>query len=233
MSSNTIEIVHGAKAAASLQMQRDIDLLDGLERQSVPFVRFYDWASPTITYGHFIDPTQYLKPHVDFDLAKRPTGGGLLFHVHDFPFSVAIPAHHPKYSGNTLDSYHMINEVVLGAVLEVCGGSISLDVQGKESSYSEFCMASATKYDLLLNGIKIGGAAQRRTKHGFLHQGTIFLTLPPWDKLEEALIDGKEVVKVMKSTSCGLCREEEVEEVRGKLKNAMEKAFTTFFNYCF
>jgi lipoate-protein ligase A len=39
-------------------------------------------------------------------------------------------------------------------------------------------MARPTKYDVMLQGRKIAGAAQRKTKAGFLHQGTIALLCP-------------------------------------------------------
>ena len=40
---------------------------------------------------------------------------------------------------------------------------------------SEACFANPVRNDLLLDGRKVAGAAQRRTRGGFLHQGSIQL----------------------------------------------------------
>ena len=40
---------------------------------------------------------------------------------------------------------------------------------------SDACFANPVTDDVLLNGCKIAGAAQRRTRRGFLHQGSIQL----------------------------------------------------------
>ncbi|MDB6081003.1 MAG: hypothetical protein JWO53_275 [Chlamydiia bacterium] len=231
MPSYPLEISNDGKRSALWQMQRDQELIDGLISQEAPLLRLYEWERPTISYGHFIDPEKYLrKESIPFELVKRPTGGGMLFHVEDFVFSVVLPSSHPRYVKNVLESYEFINEIVLQSVLQVCGGLLSLEENEMTGSLPEFCMASPTKYDLLLNGYKIGGSAQRRTQHGFLHQGSIFLTLPPWQLLEESLHDGVAIVSQMKKASKGLCKQEEVEEVRKKLEVALITAFREALN---
>lgn len=227
MSSDSFEIITDGRASAILQMERDQALIDSLQKRKRPCLRFYEWERPTITYGYFIDPVKHLRgDSASFDIAKRPTGGGILFHVEDFAFSVAVPAHHPRYSENVLENYRFINDIVLQAVRRVCGGCFSLeDKKEGKGVHQEFCMASPTKYDLLLGGAKIGGSAQRKTKYGFVHQASIFLTLPSWDELEGILHRGKEVVASMKATSLGLCAKEELPRVREELMQAIVDGF--------
>ena len=50
-----------------------------------------------------------------------------------------------------------------------------------------FCMAKPTIYDVVYQGRKIAGAAQRRRKNGYLHQGTISLAFPQMGLLNEVL----------------------------------------------
>jgi lipoate-protein ligase A len=50
-------------------------------------------------------------------------------------------------------------------------------------------MAKPTKYDVMWEGKKVGGGAQRRTKYGFLHQGTISLGRPDEEFLSGILLD--------------------------------------------
>ena len=57
-------------------------------------------------------------------------------------------------------------------------------------------MAKPTQYDLMVEGKKVGGAAQRRTKNGFLHQATIALALPPISLLQ-AVVKNSAVIEAM------------------------------------
>ena len=141
--------------------------------------------------GYFLKPRELLKMERiesrGIELARRPTGGGIVFHLWDFAFSVLVPARSSLYSQNTLHNYALINRAVLAAVKQFLQGSVlpELALQKLSSSCSGFCMARPTKYDVVVAGKKVAGAAQRKTKGGFLHQGTIALTLPDFELLEE------------------------------------------------
>jgi lipoate---protein ligase len=144
--------------SALWQMQQDQLLIDNLPHQTELSVRFYEWAQPTITYGCFLDPMEYLTaPIPGFEMVKRPTGGGMLFHVQDFPFTVAVPAAHPKFSANVLENYRFVNEAVIRALQEVMGDMpLKLIEKSQDSGFSQFCMATPTRYDIMLQGQKIG-----------------------------------------------------------------------------
>ena len=77
------------------------------------------------TFGYFVNPGKFLDlDHVrekGLNLARRPTGGGIIFHLWDMAFSVIVPAHCPEFSMNTLDNYAFVNCVVLEAVGEFAG----------------------------------------------------------------------------------------------------------------
>lgn len=181
---------------AQENMQIDAELLEGAGQLKGPCVRFYEWERPSITYGYFIDPEKFLRldrlQQLGIDLARRPTGGGIVFHLFDMAFSALIPAHCSLFSRNTLDNYALINRAVLQAVEQFLYHRSSLemtavDLEGLQESCSHFCMARPTKYDVMWKEKKIAGAAQRKTKAGFLHQGTIALCLPDTKLLEQVL----------------------------------------------
>ena len=86
------------------------------------------------------------------------------------------------------------------------GESLRLDllqheINGASAHASQFCMAKPTKYDVLFQGRKVGGGAQRRTKYGFLHQGTLCLCLPTNDFLNEILLFPQNIVQSMQIQS--------------------------------
>jgi lipoate-protein ligase A len=67
---------------------------------------------------------------------------------------------------------------------------------------SEACFSNPVIDDLLLNGRKIAGAAQRRTRGGFLHQGSIQLpNLAPSLSDRFARLLGAEIEQVNYSAS--------------------------------
>jgi lipoate-protein ligase A len=179
-------------ASAEENMRLDASLLESEESQ--PVLHLYEWERVSATYGYFHRPEDYLNvgaaERKGLQLARRPTGGGIIFHLWDMAFSVFIPAHRPEFSPNPLENYAFVNRAVLAAVQAFLGKELSLiteDAPALQPTCSHFCMARPTKYDVLLEGKKIAGSAQRKTKKGFLHQGSIALTLPLAGYLDELL----------------------------------------------
>lgn len=206
-------IIGTGKASAAQNMAWDEELLSGLSGQNAnPILHLYDWSGPSATYGHFIDPSKLLcmssaEAH-GLQLARRPTGGGLIFHMTDWAFSVLVPAGHPAFSVNTLENYAFVNKMVMEVVGKFSGKQAALSLlpaeEKAEGAVRHFCMAKPTRYDVMLNGRKVGGGAQRRTRSGFLHQGTISLALPDEAFLDKILLPGTCVSQAMRSNTCTL-----------------------------
>lgn len=189
-------IIDTGVQTAEENMQFDAALLEKVETFSQPILHFYEWQTDSATYGYFIQPAELLNlekaKSLSLSLARRPTGGGIVFHLWDLAFSVLVPAHCPQFSLNTLENYAFVNHAVLAAVREFLNASCPLnltpeDYSSWDQNCSHFCMAKPTKYDVVWEGKKIAGAAQRKTKKGFLHQGTIALITPPPNYLEQVL----------------------------------------------
>jgi lipoate-protein ligase A len=186
-------------------MRFDERLLDQLEK---PTLHLYSWAKPSATYGYFIRPEKHLdlqkavQRHLD--LARRPTGGGIVFHIWDLAFSFLLPSTHPSFSLSTLENYRFVNNIVLDVMrqffsLDTSVQLIAQDALAPSLDCQNFCMAKPTQYDVVYKGLKIAGAAQRKRKQGYLHQGTISLAYPHVDLLSDVLLNKKEVVEAMKS----------------------------------
>ncbi len=178
-------IYKSGKRLAQCNMDFDALLLTDLHLQNEPVLHLYDWEKDSITYGYFFKPERWLNleflKNQGVDLARRPTGGGCVFHMCDFAFSILIPASYPAFSLNTLENYAFINRMVITVLRRFLLGNpqfklLSEETPPKEGAFTHFCMAKPTKYDVMLDGKKVAGAAQRKTKEGYLHQGTIFLT---------------------------------------------------------
>jgi lipoate-protein ligase A len=206
-------IIDTGKASAEMQMAYDASVLTDLTDHQKPILRFYEWTVPSITYGHFLDPFKYLNQEAlikhSMQLAKRPTGGGIIFHVFDFPFSVIIPSSHPGYTTNTLSNYRMVNQRVSQAIKcflneKIDPELLENDIGPFTTECESFCMAKPTIYDVMIDGRKVYGGAQRRTKKGFLHQGTISLTVPSSELLNEVLSSHPALLDAMSLSSGSL-----------------------------
>lgn len=190
-----LKVIDSGPQSAEKNMQVDAELLGSLADE--PILHFYEWEKESLTHGYFADPAKLLNlkgvEAAGIDLARRPTGGGVVFHLWDLAFSVLIPSTSPYFSLNTLDNYAFINQAVLRAVEKFLGLRTSFQLTPNDEvpwdeSCASFCMARPTKYDLVLEGKKLAGAAQRRRKQGFLHQGTIALVMPPEPLLRSLLL---------------------------------------------
>lgn len=226
----------GTKSAEDL-MNIDQELLSSLDPFSPIILHLYEWKGHCLTYGHFINPDEHLNREglirYDFSIAKRPTGGGIIFHLTDFAFSLLIPASHPSFSHNTLHNYAWVNSKV-AKILSTLFGEIKpeLFVEKAECTgqrNSNFCMAGPTQYDLTTNGLKMVGAAQRKTKQGYLHQGTISLALPELSILQAVLKDPEVPLAMQKNSFVFLdtpfCRGELI-----KYRKLLRNSFLDFEN---
>ncbi len=200
------ETLDSGTLSANENMQIDSDLLADLKLQPRHLLRFYAWQSPSLTYGHFVKPEDLLNldeiARLGVDIARRPTGGGVICHFTDMTFSVLVPSDSPYYTTDTLTNYCFVNKKIQNALESLVKDKLELlenDTRA-EGPLGRFCMTKATVLDVVCNGMKVSGGAQRRTRHGFLHQGTISLAPPNWDWLYK-IIRSNEVVAEMQKNS--------------------------------
>ena len=188
------KVIDTGTHSAEDNMRLDRELLHSLTGEHPCILHLYEWERPSITYGYFIDPKQSLHiEHIrerQIACVRRPTGGGIVFHLWDMAFSALIPDRYAYKT--TLDNYAMMHRAVLAAIQEWLqreGLSLSAeDLSDCENTCTSFCMANPSRYDLMFRGKKIAGAAQRRCAKGILHQGTIALMLPPQEELTSLLL---------------------------------------------
>ncbi|MDE3047358.1 MAG: hypothetical protein KGI83_03305, partial [Verrucomicrobiota bacterium] len=111
-----LQIFDTGASTAEENMRLDEELLGSLAPAGAPILHLYDWARPSATYGYFIRPENHLNLTGTVDFARRPTGGGIVFHIWDLAFSFLMPSEHPHFSLSTLGNYQFVNRAVLAAV---------------------------------------------------------------------------------------------------------------------
>lgn len=217
------EVIDRSPSLPEENMQMDQELLLSLKNRKNPVLHFYDWIVDSATFGYFTNPSDFLNLEVaasrGLKLAKRPTGGGVIFHAYDFAFSLLLPSCHPSFSINTLENYAFVNQIVIDAI-KLCSPHLNpyLITTNETTAIPSFCMVKPTVYDVVIDEKKVAGAAQRRTKEGFLHQGSICLMLPQEEYLEDLI--SKEAAKNMLANSFSIVHEaDNLSDFRLSLRN--------------
>ncbi len=149
--------------------------------ESSPVLRLYGWSPEALSLGRY----QKAEESLDLDLCRsagvplvrRITGGGIIYHAAELTYSlVCAPRHLPPadsikesfriltsfllamYRSLGLDAFYAVDRLPRGAVL---------------GERTPFCFAGKESYDILINGRKIGGNAQRRLKNTIFQHGSI------------------------------------------------------------
>lgn len=169
-------------ADAAYNMAVDEMLLRTARLRQRPVLRVYKWQQPSVSIGYFQKfPAHLSETH---PIVRRPTGGGLVYHGQDTTYTVVVPPGHGLHEISVTDAYCAIHEAVAAALQFAVGRRPSGDVAvvsvwpaevsapaTADRSYE--CFQNPVHGDVVAGGRKLAGAAQRRTKWGLLHQGSI------------------------------------------------------------
>jgi lipoate-protein ligase A len=166
-------------ATAAENMAQDFLLLQRYPAAAVPRFRHYEWRRPACTFG-YSQKIGFVRANLpageSFDLCRRPTGGGIVDHRHDWTYALVLPRGHALYDERAAQSYRIVHEA-LAAALVALGQPAAVKQQCDPCAESGpgVCFQRAELYDVInpATGAKIAGAAQKRNKHGLLFQGSI------------------------------------------------------------
>jgi lipoate-protein ligase A len=146
-------------------------------------LRLYTWASSAITIGYNQDPARAVSwSQIDANLPviRRITGGRAIFHDPyeiTFSFCARLEAL-PEGLQGLSQTNALISMAVVESLREV-GISASWARHSDRSfrmagnSADESCFNSLSKYEIIADGKKIAGGAQRRVGSSLIHQGSL------------------------------------------------------------
>lgn len=158
---------------------------------SRPVLRLYGWQPPALSLGRF------QKAGDDLDLARcradnltvvrRITGGGAIWHVDELTYSlVCAPSQIPP-AASVKDSFRVLTSFLLGfyrALRLQADYAVDLAPAGSRlGQRTPLCFAGRESYDIMLQGRKIGGNAQRRSREIIFQHGSI----PLQNRVEQGL----------------------------------------------
>ena len=151
------------------------ELLLDRSRERGPSLRFYRWKEPTVSFGYFEPAAAAHRLADGREVVRRWTGGGLVEHGDDLTYTLAVPRAEPFARLRAAESYRLIHAAVTTALWQ---GGWRVAAQLEEAlpapqTAVNACFQRPVLHDLLADGQKIAGGAQRRTRAGLLHQGSV------------------------------------------------------------
>jgi len=182
------QLIKTPRLSGSKNMQSDLELFKAFENgMTTSTLRIYSWNPPCVSLGY----SQNSEAEIDLEKAKnlgwevvkRPTGGGIVFHNEaEVTYSIVTAIDNPIFPEGLVPSYRKISEAIVHAIQ-----LIGIDAQIQTSNFklqnksqipnpkSQLCFSYPAEYEVVVEGKKIVGSAQKRGKRTLLQQGSIFV----------------------------------------------------------
>lgn len=166
-------------------MENDAQWLIKGSTQSM--LRWHQFTETAATIGLLSQP-----PKIQRTWVRRPTGGGLMLHPEALSFALWIPRHHTLYAVRPLERYKKLHYCIAQWLQTHCKREVMLSESGTTSTYGahQNCITQVALGDLLLDGAKIAGGAQRTTEKGFLYQGALLYAPLSSVLTQENIVEG-------------------------------------------
>jgi lipoate-protein ligase A len=200
--------------------------------QSAPVLRLYGWNPPALSLGRFQDAAAVLDlPRCRAEglpVVRRITGGGVIYHADELTYSLVCAPHHLPPGSTIKESFRTLTSFLL---LFYCGLGLSAayaadlpEDRARLGERTAFCFAGREAFDILIDGRKIGGNAQRRLKSAVFQHGSI----PLRDRLAHGLACLREQpsgledgVTSLEFSGCALADEELRERLAAAFASAL------------
>ncbi|MCD6328553.1 lipoate--protein ligase family protein [bacterium] len=148
-------------------------------------VRLYSWERPCISLGYFQRTSDAIRLSTcqerGVEVVRRPTGGRAVLHHNELTYSVISGVGTGPFSGSLLECYRAISACLiagcerLGIPADKIEMAAGRDTRGASNSPACFMISSA--YEIMVDGRKLIGSAQKRGQSVFMQHGSIPLRL--------------------------------------------------------
>ena len=177
------QLILSPKLSGSAHMEFDLGLFNDLEKGSIPStLRIYSWRPKCISLGYSQDIDGLVDrsraKNTGWDIVKRPTGGGIVFHNEaEVTYSLVTALDDPLLPGGLVSSYKKLSEAIVHALglLGVKAGLTRTQNSDHRTQNAVLCFSYPAEYEIVAGGKKIVGSAQKRGKRALLQQGSIFV----------------------------------------------------------
>ena len=182
MSGTTWRLIDTGPLDGPSNMAIDEALLDNFDPgKSTPVLRLYGWSPPALSLGRFQDAGKVLnldRCRADgVSVVQRITGGGVIYHADELTYAIVCAPQHLPGETTIKESYRFLTGFLLTFYRELgLPAAYAAEVPEDTSRLGKrtpFCFAGRESYDILIDGRKIGGNAQRRLRKAVFQHGSI------------------------------------------------------------
>ncbi|OYV71966.1 MAG: hypothetical protein B7Z74_06290, partial [Deltaproteobacteria bacterium 21-66-5] len=163
-----------------------------------------------------------------YDVVRRPTGGKAVLHAQEITYAVIARQDLPPFAGCSLEGTYGLIAEALAASLEWLGLPVvltrrTLPIPPRGGAP---CFLVPSEKELLAQGRKVVGSAQRRGRRSFLQHGAVPLHVD-YEELRRATGQGREEAERYKAAFAGvadLLPGLSARAVREALRNGFERS---------
>ncbi len=173
------------KSDGYYNMAADDAILNNYSSSKIPTLRIYGWDRPFISLGYNQNPQKTLTSSNSLPFVRRVTGGGAILHHQEITYSLVCSVKDLSLPNSVKGTYWVICSFLLDFYK-----NLGLDADFAKNifanqldEHSHFCFSNFSSTDLIVNGKKIGGNAQRRRRDVIFQHGSI-----PWEIDFEAVV---------------------------------------------
>lgn len=178
----TARLIIDPPRGGAMNMAIDQAILETTAASGEPTLRFYRWSSATLSLGYFqkyADREQHSTSQ-ESPIIRRASGGGAIVHDDELTYSLCIATKRSIAKADT-GLYDIVHLAIRDALAEQ-GIAVELyePPEGKTVKASRadpfLCFQRRAVGDIICDGAKVGGSAQRRLKNALIQHGSLLLS---------------------------------------------------------
>jgi lipoyl(octanoyl) transferase len=230
-----LRITNDFSHSPAFNMAADLYCLELCLKHPVVHFRLYEWQPPCITIGYMqkvieiLDLERLKKDNIAW--IRRPTGGRAVLHDKDITYSCIFPISLIAMGNNVMETYSIISRCLMAGIA-MCG--IECDSHDSFDQFLETkreiklpCFLAPNRKEIMANGKKLVGSAQKRIAHAVLQHGSIPMT-EAYRKLPDYLLltnAQRSVQKELLATKSVCLKEIDPTLEMAKVRQALIKGF--------
>lgn len=175
--------IESKAADGATNMAVDQALLEDAVIFGKPTMRVYSWFPYCISLGyHQSENTIHFDTcrERQIDVVRRPTGGRAVLHAEEVTYAVVVPQNASIFQHSITAVYNLINRGLLAGIRKLGVPAKfekrSIDLRHHYQMLSSInCFSAVARCEIVVNGKKLIGSAQRHLTSGILQHGSILL----------------------------------------------------------
>lgn len=190
-----------------------------------PVLRFYGWKPAGLSIGYF-QSTQVINVEEcrkrEVDIVRRLTGGNAVLHDKELTYSVIIDE--KEMPSSVVESYKAISKGLLQGLRNL-GLKAAMNEDVKKEEKSAVCFNDPSWYEIVVNGKKIVGSAQKRIDGKILQHGAVLIEADVEKYCSLFNNCSEELINKVKQRMTSINDELGMKKSYGEVKGAMIKGF--------